>query len=56
MEKFDKLIIIHFKTPCKKLLQNIIEEHDCFKAIDPENNKRPDIFIFNANALGFDIS
>jgi hypothetical protein len=35
-------------------LQNIIEEHDCFKAIDPENNKRPDISICNANALGFD--
>ena len=34
-------------------LQTIIEEHDYFKSIDPENIKRPDISICNANTLGF---
>jgi hypothetical protein len=34
-------------------LQTIIEEVDCFKTNDPDNNKRPDISICNANTLGF---
>jgi hypothetical protein len=34
-------------------LKVINEEQDCFKTIDPNDNKRPDISILNSNILGY---
>ena len=34
-------------------LKVINEEPDCFKTIDPSDNKRPDISILNSNLLGY---